>query len=192
MGPTGKLGTRLAPLWGVVWTCALSCTLAAGCLVTDSPPFEVEPNLPPSIRAQTGAGVIAPGVHVLDLSAGGTPDVPLLVIVSDPNVEQTLESVVFFDGGTRSPMQTIGPTQDGSMDREVSIVDYGQENLSVPGCHHIVLWVSGRFDYTLSNTGDTLISPHDPGDLGTAEWWVFTKTDPTQTFDPSNCPTGTP
>lgn len=176
-----RLGTRLAPSRGVVWVCALATLLNMGCLVTEDGDFPIEDNHPPSIASQSGADFPFDRVHVLDRSAGdGMPlDIPLEIVVTDLNLDQTLRGLVIVDNLEPAPID-VPPASEPSLHRDVEVT-FNTSQLEVPGCHRVEVRVSSQFGFFSPD-------PVDPMDLGTAVWWFFTKSDPTQTFDPAECP----
>lgn len=181
-----KLGTRLAPPFGVLGVCAVLAMFAMGCLVTNSKDFSVEPNVPPTIASAPGAMYSLGDLHVLDLSASGgtTPNIQLDVVVTDLNVQQSLQYVVYIDG-TIQGGGMIQPTADGSPDRDLMATP-DVAPLMQSGCHRVEMDVSGRFQF--ANSTSVKLVPVEAGDIGTAVWWFFTKTDPTQVIDPASCP----
>jgi hypothetical protein len=175
-------GTRLAQLFAGPFVACLSCALSLGCLVTDSRDFPSEESYPPSVRSQPGAKYPLGRIWVLDLTDEAQLDIPLDVIISDLNVDQDLQALVFVDTieSARGGKEAIRPTHDLSVER-VETIEFDVSALRVEGCHRVELQVSSQFC--------TLIPvPVREGDLGSAVWWFFTREDPTRTFDPVQCP----
>lgn len=183
MGTSRNLGTRLAPFWGMARLCAvLAMTTTMGCLVTEEGDFPVEENLPPFITSQPGAEFPLDRVHVLALDGGGgmALNIPLDVIITDLNVDQTLQGLVLVDNLPPEILDPIAPAPDDSPERDVTVT-FDTAQLQSSGCHRVELRVSSAF-------GFFSIEPELEGDLGTAVWWFFSKDDPTNTFDPASCP----
>ncbi len=177
-------GTVLA--WpGVRWLLPLLlCWSVSACLVTEDVDYSPEPNWPPSIESQPGAQHPLREMVVVDLDAppdGGLSDLPLEVEVRDPNVDDELQAKVFVDDGTNATVRAPVPPS-GSPVRRLTIAVPLQGPLLVLGCHRVELRVTRRFRFVPPQ------EPEEPGDLGTAVWWVVTRDDTQRTFDPSSCP----
>lgn len=143
-----------------------------GCIATGTVEFSEDENLPPSVISQEGAQYPLREIGQLDLDAPvEVPEVPLEVVVRDPNVDQTLEYRIFLDS-TNPPSNTDVPIdQDvipptGEIDRlRTFTVPY---DLLTPGvCHKIELTVTGRFAGFIEPR-----RPEQAGDIDNRTWWI--------------------
>jgi hypothetical protein len=133
-----------------------------------------EENYPPSVVSQPGAEYPLNLIGRLNLDdplPPGTPgEVPLEVIVRDPNVEQTLEFRLFLD--SPPPPAAEFPIQEGRIEpsgfverpRDLTVA---YDMLSPGVCHKIELVVVGQF---ASNTEPR--RPLEPGDFDQVTWWI--------------------
>ncbi|MFW5921114.1 MAG: hypothetical protein ACOCUS_04685 [Polyangiales bacterium] len=153
-----------------------------GCLVTDKAELEQEENFPPSIESQTGMDVEHPLDEVIIFNQDEEAfdgELELDVIVRDPNVDQELILQTFVDGAGRIGFDSL--PGDGEVERRRNV--FVEEGLfSQEGCRRIDLLVSS--DFQLGN----LRKPTEPGDIGTARWWVFTRPAAAEEINPSICP----
>lgn len=145
---------------------------AVGCVATSTIEFSEDENLPPSVISQEGARYPLREIGELDLDVPvEVPEVPLEVIVRDPNIDQTLEYRIFLDA-TNPPSNTDVPIdQDvipptGEVERlRTFTVPY---DLLTPGvCHKIELTVTGRFAGFIEPR-----RPEQEGDIDNRTWWI--------------------
>jgi len=151
---------------------AFAVLTVTGCIATGTVEFSEDENLPPSVISQEGAQYPLREIGQLDLDAPvEVPEVPLEVVVRDPNVDQTLEYRIFLDS-TNPPSNTDVPIdQDvipptGEIDRlRTFTVPY---DLLTPGvCHKIELTVTGRFAGFIEPR-----RPEQEGDIDNRTWWI--------------------
>jgi hypothetical protein len=146
--------------------------LSTSCIAGRPIEFSDEENFPPSIISEVDAEYPSREIGQLDLDAPvESPELPLEVVVRDPNIDQTLEYRMFLDA-TNPPSNTdipieqgvIEPTGDVERPRTFTVpyVDL------IPGvCHKIEITVTGRFA--------GFIEPRRPeieGDIDNRTWWV--------------------
>jgi hypothetical protein len=163
--------------------------LIMGCVVTEHGDFPLERNYPASIRSQPGTDFPLGRIHVIELTNGAQPDIELDVIISDLNVDDDLEAMVFVN--TREQADGFTPVfaMGGAVERW-EVVEFDSSPLQVEGCHRVELQVSTAF--VREPPFGVPIYPADADDLGSAVWWFFTRDDPTRTFDPAACPVRQP
>lgn len=154
-------------------TFALAASVtASGCIAANPIDFPEDENFPPSAVSQPGAEYPLREIGQLDLDAPvATQELPLEVIVRDPNVDQTLEYRIFIDSPTppgNDPFTDQGvilPTGDVERPRTFT-VPYDQ--LTPAGeCHKIELIVVGAFA--------SQVEPRRPvqeGDFDARTWWI--------------------
>jgi hypothetical protein len=146
--------------------------LASGCIATDPIEFAEDENLPPSAVSQEGAAYPLREIGQLNLDDPvESQELPLEVIVRDPNIDQTLQYRIFLDSANPPSSNeipilagTIEP--QGDVEREITFnVSY---DLLTPGvCHKIELTVSGAFF--------GFVEPRRPaqeGDIDNRTWWI--------------------
>ena len=145
---------------------------ASGCIATSPVEFSEDENFPPSIISQPGAQYPLREIGELNLDDPvETPELPLEVIVRDPNVDQTLEYRIFVDSptppGNDFPIDqdVIEPTGEVERPRTFNVP---YDALTPAGvCHKIELVVVGNF---ASN-----VEPRRPlqeGDVDDRTWWI--------------------
>ena len=151
----------------------LACAVATtGCITTSPVEFPEGENFPPSAISQQGAQYPLREIGALNLDDTiETPEVPLEVIVRDPNVDQTLEYRIFVDSptppGNDAPIEEgdILPTGDVERPRTFTVA---HELLTPAGeCHKIELVISGAFA--------SAVEPRRPvieGDIDNRTWWI--------------------
>ncbi len=177
-------GTALACLSGRWLAPLLLCVTASACLVTEDVDYSPEPNWPPSIESQPGAQHPLRELVVVDLDAlpdGGLSELPLEVEIRDPNVDDELQAKVFVDEEQNATVRAPVPPS-GEPVRRLTVAVPLQGPLLVLGCHRVELRVTRRFRFVPPQ------EPEEPGDLGTAVWWVVTRDDTQRSIDPSSCP----
>ena len=145
---------------------------AAGCITTNPVEFSAEQNYPPSAISQPGAEYPLREIGQLNLDDPvPSEEVPLEVIIRDPNVDQTLEYRIFLDStnppGSETPIDfgTIEP-QGGQVDR-LATFNIPYTALAPGECHKIELVVVGMFA--------NFVEPRRPvqeGDIDQATWWI--------------------
>lgn len=146
----------------------LCCT---GCIATDTIEFTEEQNFPPSAISQQTAQYPLREIGQLNLDDPvETPELPLEVIVRDPNIEQTLEFRMFLNSptppGAEVPIASGNIDPVGTVEREETFsVPY--ESLLPGECNKIELLVTGEF----LNLVDLRL-PLEEGDIDDRTWWV--------------------
>lgn len=150
-------------------TVLLAAIAGGGCIATDQIEFVPDENFPPSIVSQPTAEFPLNRIGDLNLDDPvETPEMPLEVIIRDPNFDQTLDYRMFLD----SPPAPEVPFNDGEVPPsgflERPTVFFVPYDLLTPGeCHRIELVVVGEFD--------SFVEPRRPaqeGDFDDATWWV--------------------
>ncbi len=148
-----------------------------GCVATDTIEFSPEQNYPPSVVSQQNAEYPLREIGQLNLDESFETELPLEVIVRDPNVDQTLEYRIFLNSTTPPSaefpiLQGDIPPESGSVERPDTFnIPY---TFLVPGrCNKIELIVVGNFA--------GFVEPRRPaqeGDFDNVTWWVeITDTD---------------
>jgi hypothetical protein len=172
---------------------AVLCSSLMGCLITDKIEFEPEGNFPPSIESMDGADHPLDAFILIDAAEGMVPDPLVLdVVLRDPNVEDDIQIKVFLDNFVRPIHEQTIPSQRAmTMDGETGpptalrtaslVIPLDPRLRDIGGCHRIEMLASRLFMFGSRE-------PVDRGDLGTAVWWVGTKTPMMSTFDPASCP----
>lgn len=151
---------------------ASAAITATGCIATSPIDFPEDENFPPSVISQATAAYPLREIGQLNLDDPvDEPEVPLEVIVRDPNVDQTLEYRVFLDS-TNPPASaelpidqgTLPPTGDVERPRTFTV----SHDLLAPGvCHKIEIVVVGSFFGFVEPR-----RPAQPGDVDNATWWI--------------------
>lgn len=152
---------------------ALAATVGAtGCVTTSPVEFSAEENYPPSVVSQPGADYPLNEIGQLNLDDPvEVPELPLDVIVRDPNVDQTLEYRIFLD--SPPPPATEIPIDDGFVEPQGGSVERPQtftvpySSLAPGECHKIELVVVGNFA--------SFVEPRRPveeGDFDDRTWWI--------------------
>ncbi len=139
---------------------------APGCIATNTIEFEPEENFPPSIISEPGATFPLNEIGDVNIDETVDTEMPLEVIIRDPNFDQTLEYRIFLDAppDTEIDFGTIDPV--GALDRPRTFtIPY---DLLAPGiCHKIELVVVGMFASFVEKR-----RPVQEGDIDYATWWV--------------------
>ena len=184
----GSTVRRLIPL-------VLSATLLPAC-ITESIRIEAPANSPPSIESANPADnplneIIRLEPVVPDGGVEGQLIPPLLqVVVRDADVDQDLSYLVFIDDRATGPDDFGDVLTTGEPTRRLDIV-LPLANLMARGCHRVELFVSSQFGCFPMCTG----RPDEPGDVGTAVWWVTTRPilgDTSVVDMTTNCPPSLP
>lgn len=153
-------------------SCAALCASAlagGGCVATSTIEFDSAQNYPPSVVSEPNSEYPLNRIGQLNLDDPvETPELPLEVIIRDPNVDQTLDYRMFLN----SPPAPDVPFNSGEVPPEgfverpsVFFVPY--DLLEAGRCHRIELVVVGEFD--------SFVEPRRPaeeGDFDDATWWV--------------------
>jgi hypothetical protein len=153
------------------WAALCAPASISGCIATDTIEFEPEENFPPSIVSQLNAVFPLNEIGQINLDDPvETPEMPLQVIVRDPNFDQTLEYRIFLD--SPPPPAPELPVDDGiiepvgGLDRPRAFsIHY--DSLAPGICHKIELVVVGQFA--------SFVEPRRPveeGDIDQVTWWV--------------------
>lgn len=148
-----------------------TCAVAGGCVATDTIQFQPEQNYPPSIVSELNAEFPLNEIGQINLDDPvEPPEMPLQVVVRDPNLDQTLEYRIFLDAPT--PPAVERPIQEGVID-PTGFVDRSQtftisyNELPAGECHKIELVVVGMFASNVEQR-----RPVEPGDFDEVTWWV--------------------
>jgi len=146
--------------------------LCASCIAGRPIEFSDDENYPPSIISQVDAEYPSREIGQLDLDAPvESPEVPLEVIVRDPNIDQTLQYRIFLDAGNPPSNTDIFIEQDfiepsGEVERpDVFFIPY--DLLTAGVCHKIEVTVTSEFA--------GFIEPRRPvieGDFDNRTWWI--------------------
>jgi len=146
----------------------LAAASNGGCIAARTIEFEEPENFPPSIVSEPTADFPLNRVGQLNLDDPvETSEVPLQVIIRDPNFDQTLDYRMFLDSPPPEiPFNEGEVLPSGFLERPtVFFVPY---DLLSPGeCHRIELVVVGEFD--------SFVEPRRPaeeGDFDDATWWI--------------------
>jgi hypothetical protein len=151
---------------------ACAAITASGCIATSPIDFPEDENFPPSVVSEATAEYPLREIGQLNLDDPvDEPEVPLEVIVRDPNIDQTLEYRIFLDS-TNPPASaevpidqgTLPPTGDVERPRTFT-VSYDQLPPGV--CHKIELVVVGSFAGFVEPR-----RPTQPGDVDNVTWWI--------------------
>ena len=147
---------------------------STGCIATSTIEFEPDENLPPSIISQPNAEFPLNEIGQIDLDDPLPPEepaeMPLEVIIRDPNFEQTLEYRIFLD--SPPPPAPEFPVDDGTVPPVGALERPSEFFISydslIPGvCHKIELVVVGEFASFVEPR-----RPVDEGDVHQVTWWV--------------------
>lgn len=152
-------------------TALFASAFGAGCITTNPIDFQPEANFPPSVVSQPLAEFPLNEIGQIDLDeAGETQEMPLEVVIRDPNVGQTLQYRIFLD--SPPPPQSEFPIFDGNIDPS-GFVERDQtfpipfDLLQAGVCHKIELVVVGQFASFVEPR-----RPVEPGDIDQVTWWV--------------------
>jgi hypothetical protein len=152
---------------------ATSSVSSGGCIATSAIDFAPDENFPPSVVSQPLAEFPLDDIGEINLDdplpPGEPAEMPLQVIIRDPNFNQTLEYRIFLDP---SPPQPEIPIDDGSIDPTGSLerprtFPISYDALAAGVCHKIDLVVVGQFA--------SFVEPRRPveeGDFDQVTWWV--------------------
>jgi hypothetical protein len=145
---------------------------AVGCVTTDPITFSPEENFPPSIISQPTAEYPLRDIGDLNLDDPvEEPELPLEVIVRDPNIDQTLEYRIFVDSPT--PPGNDPPIDQGEIDPTGEVERFRTftipYDLLTPAgvCHKVELVVSGNFASPVEPR-----RPLEEGDVDGVTWWI--------------------
>lgn len=153
---------------GAALAAGLSC---AGCIATNPVEFTAEENFPPSAISQPTAQYPLRDIGQLNLDDPvETPELPLEVIIRDPNIEQTLQYRIFLDSPT--PPGAEFPIDQGDIDPVGTVERPDTFNIPydalAPGeCHKIELLITGQFAGFVEPR-----RPVEEGDIDARTWWV--------------------
>ena len=148
---------------------------SSGCIATSTIEFESEENFPPSVVSQPTAEFPLDEIGQINLDAllpEEPAEMPLEVIIRDPNFEQTLEYRIFLDGPP-PPFEPERPIREGFIEPTGFLerpwtFAISHEELDPGECHKIDLIVTRQF---LSDTVEQR-PPAEDGDFDLATWWV--------------------
>jgi hypothetical protein len=145
----------------------------SGCIATNTIEFEPAENFPPSIISQPLAEFPLNEIAQINLDdplpPGEAGEMPLEVIIRDPNFDQTLEYRIFLDApeppAAERPIEEgeIGTT--GFLERPRTFA-ISYDELAPGECHKIELVVVGAFANFVGRR------PVEEGDVDQATWWV--------------------
>lgn len=146
--------------------------LCASCIAARPIEFSEDENFPPSIISAVDAQYPSREINQLDLDAPvESQELPLEVVVRDPNIDQTLQYRIFLDS-TNPPSNTDIPIEQDEIDPsgevERPVAFFIPYDLLLPGvCHKLEVTVSGGFA--------GFVEPRRPlieGDVDNRTWWV--------------------
>jgi hypothetical protein len=147
---------------------------SSGCIATSTIEFDPDENFPPSIISQPNADFPLNEIGRINLDdplpPGEPAEVPLQVIIRDPNFDQTLEYRIFLD--SPPPPEAEFAIQQGDVEpsgllERPRTFAISYDELEPGICHKIELVVVGRF---ISNVEQR--RPEQEGDADLATWWV--------------------
>jgi len=148
---------------------ALGLASGGGCIATSPVEFDPAQNFPPSIVSEPTAEFPLNRIGQINLDDPvETPEMPLEIIVRDPNFDQALDYRLFLDSPPAPdvPFTSGEIPPSGFLERPTALfVPY--DLLSAGECHRIELVVVGEFD--------SFVEPRRPaeeGDFDEAIWWV--------------------
>ncbi len=163
-----------------------------GCLVTDKFQLHQQPDFPPSIVSRPSArdhGTSLDEVVRLNLSDtatadGGTSSLTFPVTVRDPNTLQGLVYHTYLDfdptpGANNGLFVDSQPIPSGQRDVDILL----DKTRLTPGCHKFEMLVSSRFVDSAPQR-----DPVEPGDLGSAVWWLAVTDSTHTTVEMTTCP----
>jgi hypothetical protein len=143
----------------------------SGCIATSTIEFEPVENFPPSIISQPLADFPLNEIGEINLDDPvESPEMPLQVIIRDPNFDQTLDYRIFLNAP--APPEAEFPIQEGEIDptgflERPSEFFISYDELDPGECHKIELVVVGKFASNVEQR-----RPVEPGDIDQATWWV--------------------
>lgn len=148
-----------------------ACAVMTGCLATDTIEFQPAENFPPSVVSQPNADFPLNEIGQINLDDPvEQPEMPLQVIIRDPNLDQTLQYRIFLDSppppASEFPILSGGIEPTGSLSRD-SVFAIPYEFLAPSICHKIELVVVGQFASFVEPR-----RPVEPGDFDDVTWWV--------------------
>jgi hypothetical protein len=140
-----------------------------GCIATSPVEFDPAQNFPPSVVSEPSAEFPLNRIGQINLDDPvENQEMPLQILVRDPNFDQTLDYRLFLDSPPAPdvPFTSGEISPSGFLERATDLfVPY---DLLSPGeCHRIELVVVGEFD--------SFVEPRRPaqeGDFDNATWWV--------------------
>ena len=144
---------------------------SSGCIATSTIEFEPVENFPPSIISQPLADFPLNEIGQINLDDPvESSEMPLQVIIRDPNFDQTLDYRIFLDAP--APPAAEFPIQEGEIDptgflERPSEFFISYDELDPGECHKIELVVVGKFASNVEQR-----RPEEEGDIDEATWWV--------------------
>jgi len=147
--------------------------LSSGCIATSTIEFEPVENFPPSIISQPLADFPLNEIGRINLDPPPPTEpteMPLDVIIRDPNFDQTLEYRIFLDSpeppAAEFAIQQGDVEPTGFLERPRTFA-ISYDELAPGECHKIELVVVGEFASNVEQR-----RPVEPGDVDQATWWV--------------------
>ena len=154
-------------------SCVALCASASssGCIATNTIEFEPAQNFPPSIVSQPLADFPLNEIGQINLDDPvESAEMPLQVLIRDPNFDQTLQYRLFLDApqppGVERPIQEGVVEPSGFLERPRTFA-ISYDELAPGECHKIELVVVGEFASNVEQR-----RPVEPGDVDQATWWV--------------------
>jgi hypothetical protein len=144
---------------------------SSGCIATGTIEFEPVENFPPSIISEPLADFPLNEIGQINLDdPAESPEMPLQVIIRDPNFDQTLDYRIFLDAP--APPAAEFPIQDGEIEptgflERPRTFTISYDELDPGECHKIELVVVGKFASNVEQR-----RPVEPGDIDQVTWWV--------------------
>jgi hypothetical protein len=147
--------------------------LSSGCIATSTIEFEPVENFPPSIISQPLADFPLNEIGRIkldELPPTEPAEMPLDVIIRDPNFDQTLQYRIFLDSpeppAAEFAIQQGDVEPTGFLERPRTFA-ISYDELAPGECHKIELVVVGEFASNVEQR-----RPAEPGDVDQATWWV--------------------
>jgi len=144
-----------------------------GCIATSTIEFEPVENFPPSIISQPLADFPLNEIGRINLDPlppTELTEMPLDVIIRDPNFDQTLQYRIFLDSpeppAAEFAIQQGDVEATGFLERPRTFA-ISYDELAPGECHKIELVVVGEFASNVEQR-----RPVEPGDVDQATWWV--------------------
>ncbi len=161
-----------------------------GCILRDFD-YEPPPNVPPSVESRPNGSTPLNRIIKVDLSAtpGGDAGIPNEIHfeaeVRDQNVDQQLLARIYFDNTLLRELPIPAILDSADPGRRPVEFDVPRSGIA-RGCHLVELLVTseGGFEPFPSR------EPREPGDIGSAQWWIAAGLTPDDPVEMNDCPEG--